>query len=54
MASQLLLAIPDMKRKDPRRSFTDPECLAIYVRADGKCAKCERITDFEGHVDHII
>lgn len=55
MASQLLLAIPDIKRKDPRRSFTDPERLAIYVRADGKCAKCERITDFdEGHVDHII
>lgn len=55
MASQLLLAIPDMKRKDPRRSFADPERLAIYVRANEKCANCERITSFnEGHADHII
>jgi 5-methylcytosine-specific restriction endonuclease McrA len=55
MASQLLLAIPEMKRKDPRRSFSDPERLAIYVRADGKCAKCGLNTNFdEGNVDHII
>ena len=32
MASQLLLAVPEMKRKDPRRKFSEPERLAFYDR----------------------
>ena len=31
MASELLLTIPNMKRKDPRHSFNDAERYAIDV-----------------------
>jgi hypothetical protein len=54
MASQLLLAIPDMRRTDPRRGFSEAERFAIYVKDEGKCKKCARITSFdEGHADHV-
>ena len=55
MASELLKAIPDMKPLDLQRLFNDTEKLAIYLRANGKCEKCEKaISIGEGHADHRI
>jgi hypothetical protein len=55
MASELLKAIPDMNPKDPHRLFTGTERLAIYLRADGKCAKCGKVIEFKDRdADHII
>lgn len=54
MASELLRAIPDMKSKDPQRLYNEPERLAIYLRANEKCERCEKPTSFdEGDADHI-
>lgn len=55
MASELLKAIPDMKPLDQQRLFNDTEKLAIYLRANGKCEKCEEeISIGDGHADHRI
>jgi hypothetical protein len=55
MAGLLLLKIPNMKRKDPRRDFSEKERYAIYLKAKQNCAKCGNRTKFEeGDADHQI
>jgi 5-methylcytosine-specific restriction endonuclease McrA len=55
MAAELLLAMPNMKPKDPHRNFNEAERYAVYLAAKGKCASCGLITKFaDGDVDHII
>jgi hypothetical protein len=54
MKSELLLSIPEMKRKDRKRLFDDKERSAICVEADFKCKLCKNTTDLnEGEADHI-
>ncbi len=41
--------------KPRRKKFSRAEEKAIWKRSEGKCAICERPTDFdEGEIDHII
>lgn len=55
MAGELLLAIPNMKRKDLRRRFNDEERYAIFLKANQKCEYCGNPTRFEdGDADHKI
>lgn len=41
-----------MDSTPPRRRFTRRERAALFLAADGKCAKCGRVLDNDWHADH--
>jgi len=55
MLSSYLLNNPTIIKKDNRRVFDYYEKLAIWQKADGRCERCGRKTNFEeGEADHKI
>ena len=41
--------------RDPKRSFSNSQRIAIFQFSDGKCQKCQQsIIDTAWHPDHIV
>lgn len=50
-----LLYAPELSLKDPNRSFTEEQRVAIYRRDNGICQICQQSVEFQDfEVDHII
>jgi len=55
LLNYILSEVPEIPTKDPNRSFTNEQRVAIYHRYEGLCQECKEKIDFSNfHADHII